>query len=338
MRILNPEAVRQIFREYLREAGCKENTVRTRMEYAKVFLSFLDPEADLRETGLESIDEFIDHLNLLRSNKTGRPLARITKKAIAATMKMIFRCLYQKDLLLSNPVQALDWKPSGEEKRRAVFTEEEMRLVLEGIEENKEYGLRDRTLFELLYSSGLRVSEAAKLLVGDIDFQERMLLIREGKWSRDRMVPVNRVAMVFLERLLAGREEEKEARVFGSIGPGAINRRLKKHLAKVGLDGRGFSAHSIRHATAVHLLAHGADLRYVQELLGHQSLQTTVIYTHEMQENLRRVYRQFHPRENGCFREIDEEYMRRIANLSRALTDKKRLANLERWRKKKKQL
>jgi len=90
MKILKPQAVRKIFREYLREAGCKENTIRTKMRFAEVFLSYLDPELDVRDIGIPVIEGFVDYLSLAKSRRTGRPLAKRTRQAVISAMKMIF--------------------------------------------------------------------------------------------------------------------------------------------------------------------------------------------------------------------------------------------------------
>jgi integrase/recombinase XerD len=191
-----------------------------------------------------------------------------------------------------------------------VFSEEEITRLrfLDGIDIHQPLGLRDRAIFELLYSSGLRASEVGKLNRGDIDLDSRMLIVRDAKSSKDRVVPISEVAHRFLSLYLGGASNAQHPAFLGQkgrIGPGCVTRRFGFHLARAGLEGKGLSVHSIRHATATHLLAHGADLRYVQELLSHQSIETTVVYTNELFENLKRIYKSFHPRENALYREID---------------------------------
>jgi integrase/recombinase XerD len=336
MKRLGFEEVTRLFFHYLAEAGYKSSTIRSKTVYVKVFRDFLGkqkPDIDFRDLTRETLLDFIQHLNETVSARTGRPYARRMKLMCLGTVRLIFRCLYQEELILTNPLQDMEIHPKGAERRRSIMTEEEMNAFLDGIEPDTDLGLRDRALFELLYSSGLRVSEAAKLTVGDIDFTSRMILIRESKWDKDRIVPVNEAATAFLNRLVAGREERKDERVFGIASGNSINHRFQKLLKDRGLARELLSAHSIRHSIATHLLARGADLRYVQELLGHRSIETTAGYTHELNENLKRIYRSHHPRENEYYKEVDEEYLTRVDDLAASLQGKKRLKNREKHRR-----
>jgi site-specific recombinase XerD len=338
VKLLDCETVKVIFLRYLTESGYKPGTVYTKMCYLKVFFAFLQSkktDIDFRDLGRETLLSFMTHLNETVSERTGQPYSRRTKQACLSAVRLVFRCLYQEELILANPLQDVELRPQGVEHRRTIMTEEEMNAFLDGIDPESPFGLRDRSLFELLYSSGLRVSEASKLTVGDIDFNERMILIRESKWGKDRIVPVNETATAFLQKLLAGRENRKDARVFGGLSGGSINARFRKLLKERGMDRERLSAHSIRHSIATHLLARGADLRYVQELLGHQSIETTVGYTHEQDENLKRIYRSHHPRENEFYKEVDAEYLRRVEELAVRLQDERRLKNREKHRRRK---
>lgn len=166
-------------------------------------------------------------------------------------------------------------------------------------------GLRDRAMLEVLYSAGLRVSELAALRDGDLALQEATLRVR-GKGKRERIAPVGSYATRALERWLAVRQVSRrekqgpEAPVFTNrfgnrLTTRSIARMLDKHLQAAGLD-RRTTPHTLRHSFATHLLDRGADIRSVQELLGHKSLLTTQIYTHVSTAGLRAAYERAHPR------------------------------------------
>lgn len=161
--------------------------------------------------------------------------------------------------------------------------------------------LRDAALMELVYSSGLRVSEVCGLRRADVDTGQRVLRVR-GKGKKERQVPFGRTALEVLEAYwkAAGAPGGPEDPVFGGpegrpLLPRTVQRRLKIHLVAAGLD-PSLTPHKLRHSFATHLLDRGADLRSVQELLGHARLQTTEVYTHVTAERLRRVYQEAHPR------------------------------------------
>jgi integrase/recombinase XerC len=160
---------------------------------------------------------------------------------------------------------------------------------------------RDRALLELAYSSGLRLSELVGLNRGDVDRNARLLRVR-GKGRRERIVPMGVGALAALDRWLAvtGRTGSPDAPVFpGARGPRlsgrTVQRVVRRRLAAVA-GGLGVTPHALRHSFASHLLDNGADLRAIQELLGHRSLTSTQVYTHVSRSRLRKAYQQAHPR------------------------------------------
>jgi site-specific recombinase XerD len=204
--------------------------------------------------------------------------------------------------------------------KRRPLTRDEITRFLERLDAGTSQGLKDRALFELIYSSGLRVAEASTLKVRDIDFGRREMVVR-GKGNRDRMVPFSAVARDFLLLFLKDRINSPESWVFcGSRGSracehirsGSISERFRTLLRRFGMDKKEISTHSIRHSTATHLLENGASIRHVQELLGHKSIETTVRYTHIQTEGLFKVYRKYHPREHELFEAVDEAYLKRL--------------------------
>ena len=183
--------------------------------------------------------------------------------------------------------------------------EQDVERLLQAPDLESDYGLRDRCMLELMYSSGLRVSELVGLQVNQVN--SRLGLVRLiGKGSKERVVPVGEEALHWLQRYL------RQARPALQV-PGAVNdalflssrgsgitrqafwQNIKKHLLHAGVK-TAYSPHSLRHAFATHLLNHGADLRTVQMLLGHSSLSTTQIYTHIAQTRLQSIHAEHHPR------------------------------------------
>jgi integrase/recombinase XerD len=338
MPALNAAKAREVFVDHLKDLRYKAGTVRAKLAYLQHFFRFAELEGirDLREVTTDHIEGFLQSGREAVSPRTGKPLRSGTLSSIFAAVRLLFSALYRAELVLANPARDLSFRSREKSRLRVVFTEEEISRFLDGIDIHESLGLRDRAIFELMYSSGLRAGEVGKLDRGDIDLEARMLIIRDAKWSKDRMVPINEVAHAFLSMYL-GAESRAELPAFmgqnGRIGADCVRDRFHVHLANADLLGKGLTPHSIRHATATHLLSHGADLRYVQELLGHESIETTVIYTNELFENLKRIYRSYHPRENALYREVDEEYRGRVARLMTRLEDPRRPSNRRRRRK-----
>lgn len=323
------EALR-IFNKELKARGYKKNSIRTRIYYLDTFWMFLSDQAeqDLRDIKRETLISFISWLKEYESVKTGKLYSSRTIIMIFAAVRLMFKVMCQSGKLLSNPARDISVKIKCSSKKKQIFTIDEMIRFLESIDTNQRLGLRDRTIFELLYSSGLRESEIRILNMNDIDFSDRIIRIRQGKFSKDRYVPVSEVAVMFLESYTI-RRAKGEVPVFlsntgGYLGAGSINTRLTRYFKGTEFEGKGLSTHSFRHTCATHLLERGADLRYVQELLGHESIETTVIYTHQMMDSLKKVYKSYHPRENGYYREVDTQYLERIEKFKKVLLKRKR--------------
>ena len=185
----------------------------------------------------------------------------------------------------------------------------EVLALLEAPDCGTPLGFRDRTILELIYGCGLRVSEVAGMGLDSCQLEERLVKVR-GKGGKERIVPMGRVAAGFLAeyqervrpQLLAGNTEDHGFlfvnRFGGPLTDRGIRLMFQKYIRQV-CRREGISPHSLRHSFATHLLDGGADLRVVQELLGHVSISTTQIYTHVTRERLREVYNKAHPRAGG---------------------------------------
>jgi site-specific recombinase XerD len=238
------------------------------------------------------------------------------------SVKKVFAVLYRSGYLTDDPMHGLELDiPTNRSFKRRPFTETEINMILDKIDTSTKIGLRDRTLFELIYSSGLRVSEASKLTIGDIDLERREIILH-GKGSLDRMVPISVIARDYLLNYLSKRINYYEEPVFIAsrkagkpMGSKEISQRFNELLKKFGMEGPGRSTHAVRHSTATHLLDHGASIRHIQELLGHKNIENTVRYTQIQTGRLQKEYRKYHPAEHELFEIIDEAYCKRLENL-----------------------
>ncbi|MBN2726775.1 tyrosine recombinase XerC [Candidatus Mcinerneyibacteriota bacterium] len=178
------------------------------------------------------------------------------------------------------------------------LTMEEMALLLNSLPETTEKELRDKTILELLYATGMRVGELVGLKREDIRFEDRLVRIM-GKGGKERLSPVHERAFRLLSRYLDVRSSEEE-RIFLSLRKRPLQerdiRRILDHALYSMAFAKHITPHKIRHSFATHLLERGADLRMVQELLGHSSLSTTQVYTHVTMETMKKVYQKCHPR------------------------------------------
>jgi site-specific recombinase XerD len=313
----------RIMRVELSGSGYGAKYIRTILKAQYHFLQWAAQRGinDLRLVAKHDLYDYQTHLLAVISEQTGKPLARGTVSDKYGAVKMLFAALCRAGLLIENITSGIQFElPKREGLGRQAFSHEEMAVILEKMDTSTTIGLRDRALFELIYSSGLRVSEAAKLLIKDVDLNRREMIVR-GKFARDRIVPVSKIARYYLALYLKDRIYQKDEPVFrsaygaasrGALQPGSIGRRFSDLLKKYNMKREELSAHSIRHASASHLLENGAGIRHVQELLGHRNLETTARYTHVQGERLTKVYRKYHPQEHDLFDVVDDDYKQRL--------------------------
>jgi integrase/recombinase XerC len=191
--------------------------------------------------------------------------------------------------------------PKLEKHLPQFLTEEETAKLIESAfarDEKDERGMRDRAILETFYSTGLRISELVGLSIPDMDFISGTIKVM-GKGKKERMVPIGDIAISAIRKYLDKRKKKSEALFLNKngkrIGARGVRDIVGKYIKTAGIK-EGVSAHTLRHSFATHLLNRGADLRTVQELLGHANLSTTQIYTHLTTEKLKSVYDKAHPR------------------------------------------
>jgi integrase/recombinase XerD len=224
---------------------------------------------------------------------TGKTLA----KDIAA-LRSFFRYLVLERVRDDNPADLLE-SPTRGKTIPSVFAPEEVDLFLSSIKTDTPFGVRDRAMFELIYSCGLRVSEAVSLTLADIHFNEQVIIVR-GKGRKERMIPFGEAARRCLKTYLStargelARGKAVRAVFLNNRGTGISRRGIWQRFRDIEIESGIFGkVHTLRHSFATHLLAGGADLRSVQELLGHADVSTTQIYTHIGDESLKLYHADF---------------------------------------------
>lgn len=228
---------------------------------------------------------------------TDRGLERKSMARKLSALRAFFKFLCKEGILQKNPVQRIATPKLGRKLPHFLSIEELNRLT-QAPDCTTLLGARDQVILELLYGSGLRVSELANLNRQDIESDSFLLRVR-GKGNKERIIPLTRYALEAIRNYLAMREDNQEALLLNYQGTRLSVRSIRRILDRLALES-GLShhlhPHMLRHSYATHLLDGGADLRSVQELLGHAKLSSTQIYTHLTKERLREVYEQSHPR------------------------------------------
>ena len=296
------ESTINAFLNYLKvEKGLAVNTISAYGRDLKTFAAFMGK----RRTGLEAIhrDDIVDFLRSLYHQKLdSRSVARHL-----VTLRNFFRFALSEGAVKGDPTLNLE-SPKIRRSLPSYLRVEEVERLMEQPDVRTTPGLRDKALIELLYSTGLRVSELVALRVGDLDMQTGCVRCI-GKGNKERLVPVGRRAIAAVEQYLRDARPEllRAHRPAGAMPFLFVNRHggrlsrvgvwkiLAAYGRRAGLRAK-LSPHKLRHSFATHLLERGADLRSVQLMLGHADISTTQIYTHVVEERLKHVYKAHHPR------------------------------------------
>jgi integrase/recombinase XerD len=251
------------------------------------------------------------HAYIAARHAGGRTPRASTDARMLASLKRFYRYCARERLVTHDPTLKLD-SPKRVPRFPKTLSEADVEVLLGAPEPGTALGLRDRTMLEVLYASGLRVSELVALKRFEVNLEAGVLRIL-GKGSKERLVPLGEEAVEWLQRYLRQARpallERARKRGRGSATPDALFvtargapltrqafwHNLKRHAARA-LPGKALSPHVLRHAFATHLINHGADLRVVQMLLGHADISTTQIYTHVARERLKQLHAKHHPR------------------------------------------
>jgi integrase/recombinase XerD len=290
--------------------GHAPETITNREHYLRKFIEWA-VERDVRRASevtrpvLEAYQRHISRIAPERHTRgQGAHLGWSQQHKRMHCVKDWFRWLTRRDIIIHNPASEIDLPRA--EKRLPVDTlsPAEVEKLLAVHDTTDLLGVRDRAICEVFYSTGIRRSELARLGLTDVNPERGTLTVRKGKWGKDRVVPIGARAGAWIARYLSEVRpllllDAREQTLFltgygGAFNPVVVSRLMTKWMHAARLDGRG-SCHQLRHACATHMLEGGADIRHIQQLLGHESLETTAIYTEVSIKQLLEVHARCHP-------------------------------------------
>ena len=281
------------------EDGLSRNTLESYRRDLQKFAQWLakNRSASLLAASHADIQGYLADLFMVQKAKSSSTARNLS------SLKRLYRYLLRQGAIEIDPTLQID-TPKLPRTLPKTLTEQDVEQLLASPDVETALGLRDRTMLEVLYASGLRVSELVSLRIAQLSMDMGVLRVT-GKGNKERLVPLGEEALDWLRRYFAdGRGVLLAAKVSDDLfvtahGSGMTRQMfwylIKKHAKQVGLN-KPLSPHTLRHAFATHLLNHGADLRVVQMLLGHADISTTQIYTHVARERLKQLHAQHHPR------------------------------------------
>jgi integrase/recombinase XerD len=290
--------------EWMLTHGYSQDTVRARRSPLRRFIAWcaerhLDDPRAITPPMLERYQKSLFYYR----RPDGQPLTLGSQHGCLAPLKTFFQWMAREHHILYNPAAELMLPKQPKRLPRTLLSIDDVEAILREAVPEDAPGLRDRAMLELLYSTGLRRMEVPALNLYDVDLSRRLVIVREGKGLKDRVVPLGERAAAWVAKYLI------EARpvlmpldttaLFISDGgepilPGHLADTVKRYMRRAGIDRPG-ATHLLRHACATHMLENGADIRYIQALLGHANLATTEVYTHVAIDKLQQIHAATHP-------------------------------------------
>jgi len=280
-------------------------TIKTQGNYLSKFVEWCHQRGILRaqEVSRKVLEHYREQLSRVKK-KDGEPIGAAYLSAIISVLRGFFKWLVRNNHILYNPASELELPRLVKHLPRNVMSVAEVEAVMMQVDLTWWLGLRDRAILEVLYSTGMRRFELCQLQCRDIFIDTGVVLIREGKGRKDRMVPIGERALAWVEKyksdlrpVLVGKEDE-EILFLSYRGKFLATANLDKIVSdyvKASGIGKEGSCHMFRHTMATLMLENGADIRYIQQILGHSSLDTTRIYTHVSIKKLKEVHSTTHP-------------------------------------------
>ena len=284
--------------------GLAKNTLASYRSDLSLFSVWL---AEQQRT-LVGVDEGVINAYLAHLHHQPKPPKATSQRRLHSTLRRFYQWLLDQNRISADPLLNIQ-RPMPGSRFPKTLSEAQVEALLAAPDVNTAAGLRDRALFELVYATGLRVSELTQLKIFELSLADGVVRTR-GKGAKERLVPLGQIAAEWVERyikearpqLLNGKNSDYIfVSVRGKQKQEGMSRQaawqlIKKYAVRAGIAAERISPHVLRHAFATHLLNHGADLRVVQLLLGHADISTTQVYTHVARERLKRLHAENHPR------------------------------------------
>jgi len=305
------ERVKEKYKSYMRMKGYSARSIEHYEEALDRFFKYLIEDKGInriQDVKREDITDYQIKTHNTKNKVTGRPLSIGYKSRILIVVKLFFREMVKTGEILYSPASDMEVPSAKRMIPHEVLTVKEIRKLLSTAKGNDPFETRDRAMMELFYSSGMRNTELRDLKLGDIDLDKKEVIIRKGKGGKSRVVPIGSIAAGWIDTYLKHArdkilKDKSNEYIFLHCRGERLSRRapgdiISKYAKRAKIK-KKVRAHMLRHTCATHLIKGGADIRYVQEFLGHKSLDSTQVYTRVDIGDLKLVHMKTHPRERA---------------------------------------
>jgi len=291
--------------EAIRLRGYTESTAHRRESQLRGFIGWCDERglSHPNEITKPILERYQRHLFYYRQEQSNKPLTVRTQNNYMASVRAFFKYLTQQNYLLYNPASELVMMKQPT-TLPVVLSESEVATLLDQPDTNDPLGVRDRAILELFYSTGMRRSELCRLELHDLSFSRKTVFVRQGKGGKDRLIPVGERALRWISHYVNEVRDQlllsiDESTLFLSdygdaYRGGKVGNMVKRCMKMANIDVPG-SCHLLRHAMATHMLENGAEIRFIQAMLGHTNISTTQVYTHVSIRKLQEIHAATHP-------------------------------------------
>ena len=301
------ETLLKSWAEWIEAQGFAPGSAKDHRQKLQGYLVFLEGSCPL-EADKQKLASYQSYLFEVVSEKTGKKLSCNSQINRLTVLKNFYRFLHQTGRIASNPAETIVLPRHPKLIPPVLLKSREMKKLLDAPDLGNPLGFRDRVIMEVFFATGMRLSELISLAVGDLNFDEGLILIKHGKGQKQRLVPMGEAARNWLAEYLENvrpvlaKKNQGEAVFLNRFGRGMDKNGWQKKLAQyvkaAGIK-KNFTTHCFRHQLATSMLEHGADTRHIQEILGHETLKTTQRYLHVVKAELKKIHGKSHPRERN---------------------------------------